>query len=56
MDVQKILGELYSERVRIEYGALALEVLEEGQGKCRGRPPKWLVEARRRLSDGPEDR
>ena len=30
---------------------LALEALEDGGAKRPGRPPKWLVEARRRLSD-----
>jgi hypothetical protein len=56
MDVQKILNELYAERARIEDAILALELLREGAGKRRrGRPPKWLVEARRRLgSEGAE--
>ena len=47
MDVHKILVELRAERDRIDS---AIEVMEElaqgGGGKRRGRPPKWLKEAR----------
>jgi len=52
MDVQKILQALYEERARIEHTILALETLADGSRKRRGRPTKWVVEARRRLGDG----
>ena len=52
MDVQKILQALYEERARIEHAILALEAVADGPRKKRGRPPKWVAEARRRLEDG----
>jgi hypothetical protein len=48
MDVTKILEELKREREQIEEAILTLERLAEGRGKRRGRPPSWLVEARKR--------
>ena len=45
MDVQKILIELRQERQQIDQSILSLERLARGQGKRRGRPPKWLKEA-----------
>ena len=57
MDVEKILRQLYEERARVENAILALELLEAGSRKRRGRPPKWIVEARRRAAaadDGAE--
>ena len=47
-DVKNMLASLYEERARIEDAILNLEALAEGRGKRRGRPPKWLVEARER--------
>lgn len=47
-DVKTMLAALYEERARIENAILSLEALARGQGKRRGRPPKWLVEARER--------
>ena len=47
-DVRKMLASLYEERARIEDAILNLEALASGRGKRRGRPPKWLVEARKR--------
>ena len=48
MDVAKILDDLRKEREQIEEAILTLERLAEGRGKRRGRPPQWLVDARRR--------
>ena len=47
MDISKILADLRSERVQIEEAIITLERLAEGRGKRRGRPPTWLVEARK---------
>lgn len=47
-DVKKMLASLYEERARIEDAILNLEALADGRGKRRGRPPKWLAEARER--------
>ena len=52
MDVQKMRQALYEERARIEHAILVLEMLADGSRKRRGRPPKWVVEVRRRLGDG----
>ncbi len=54
MDISKMLAELKDERVQIEEAILTLERLAQGSGKRRGRPPLWLVEARKRdaSSDG----
>lgn len=48
MDVAKILEDLRKERLQIEEAILTLERLAEGRGKRRGRPPRWLSEARKR--------
>ena len=48
MDLHKTLKELREERGRIEEAILSLERLLLSRGKRgRGRPPKWLSEARR---------
>lgn len=39
-----MLQELRSERAQIEEAILTLERLARGQGKRRGRPPKWMSE------------
>ena len=44
MDVQAILNELRQEREQIEEAIMSLERLARGQGKRRGRPPKWMTE------------
>lgn len=47
MDVNKILAELRAERDSIGEAILALERVGLGRGsKRRGRPPKWMVEAK----------
>jgi hypothetical protein len=43
MDITKMLLELRSERAQIEEAILALQRLASGQGKRRGRPPKWMT-------------
>ncbi|MDX2178119.1 MAG: hypothetical protein SFV18_00920 [Bryobacteraceae bacterium] len=48
MDVTKIIEDLRRERAQIEEAILTLERLAEGRGKRRGRPPRWLTEARKR--------
>ena len=48
MDISKILADLRAERVQIEEAIITLERLAEGRGKRRGRPPSWLVEARKK--------
>ncbi len=48
MDVAKMLADLKDEREQIEEAILTLERLAQGRGKRRGRPPIWLLEARKR--------
>ncbi len=48
MDVSKILGELKQEREQLEEAIMSLERLARGRGKRRGRPPSWMVEAKKR--------
>lgn len=47
MDLTKMLFQLRSEREQIEQAILVLENLAKSGGKRRGRPPKWMTEARR---------
>jgi hypothetical protein len=53
MDITKILEELRRERLQIEEAILTLERLAQGRGSRRGRPPAWLVEARKRTDPAP---
>lgn len=48
MDVTKILEELRQEREQLEEAILSLERLARGRGRRRGRPPAWMVEAKKR--------
>jgi hypothetical protein len=48
MDINKMLDELRAERDQVEQAILVLERLARGQGKRRGRPPKWMTEVKRR--------
>jgi hypothetical protein len=48
MDVTKILDELRQEREQLEEAILSLERLARGRGRRRGRPPSWMVEAKKR--------
>jgi hypothetical protein len=56
MDVAKILDELRQERDHLEEAILSLERLDRHGGKRRGRPPSWLVEAKKRPSAGDKKR
>ena len=47
MDVHKILAELYAERQGLDDAIAAMEGLASTGQRRRGRPPKWLVEARK---------
>ena len=49
MDVNKILADLRLERMQIEQAILSLEQLANHRVKRRGRPPKWMVEAKKRV-------
>jgi hypothetical protein len=42
MDVNTILKQLRDERTQLEEAILALERLQIGSGRRRGRPPKWM--------------
>jgi len=48
VDVTKILEELRQEREQLEEAILSLERLARGRGRRRGRPPSWMVEAKKR--------
>lgn len=48
MDINKMLADLRTEREQISEAIAVLERLTVGQGKRRGRPPKWLTEVKRR--------
>jgi hypothetical protein len=48
MDVSKILEELRQEGEQLEEAILSLERLARGRGRRRGRPPSWMVEAKKR--------
>lgn len=43
-----MLADLRTERDQITEAILVLERLTAGQGKRRGRPPKWMTEVKRR--------
>ena len=46
MDIEKTLQELRERRDEIDRAIVAMERLGAETGKKRGRPPKWLSEAR----------
>ena len=48
MDINKMLAELREERERVEQATQVLEQIASGQGKRRGRPPKWMTQVKRR--------
>jgi hypothetical protein len=50
MDVTKVLADLREQRQTIEETIMALERLGASQGRRRGRPPAWMVEARKRAA------
>ena len=46
MDIEAIIKQLREELAGINESILALERLEIGRGRRRGRPPAWLAEAK----------
>ena len=46
MDVHAILKALQQERELLDEAIRTLDILARGKGKRRGRPPRWLREAR----------
>lgn len=44
MDITEMLNTLKQERAQLQEAIVVLERIAAGQGKCRGRPPKWMVE------------
>jgi hypothetical protein len=48
MNIDKLLAELRTEREQLEQAILVLERMALGQGKRRGRPPKWMTQVKRR--------
>jgi hypothetical protein len=48
MDFNKMLADLRADREQVEQAIIVLEQLARGQGKRRGRPPKWMMEVKRR--------
>jgi hypothetical protein len=48
MDILKMLSDLRSERGQIEDAILVLERLARGEGRRRGRPPKWMAQTHSR--------
>lgn len=51
MDINRILEELRQEREAIDEVILLLERVEAGRTKRRGRPPRWLQEAKNAAAD-----
>src|SRR5258708_32015342 len=56
MDIIKMLSELRSERDQIEQAIVVVERLARGQGKRRGRPPKWMSEMKKDAAPDGEPR
>jgi hypothetical protein len=48
MDINKMLSDLRTEREQVAEAIIVLERLSLGQGKRRGRPPKWMTQIKRR--------
>jgi hypothetical protein len=53
MDLMKVLTDLKREREAVEEAIITLERLVRGQGKRRGRPPKWMTEMKNRAEEKP---
>ena len=50
MDVHAVLKTLHQERELLSQAIVTLEILARGAGKRRGRPPRWLRDARQEYS------
>jgi hypothetical protein len=48
MDINKMLAEIRQERDQLDEAIAVLGRLSLGQGKRRGRPPKWMTAVKRR--------
>jgi hypothetical protein len=48
MDINKMLVDLRLERDHVDEAIMVLERLLYGQGKRRGRPSKWMTQAKQR--------
>lgn len=46
MDLDRLISELYAERMRLDAAIAALERAAAGVRKRRGRPPKWMAKVR----------
>jgi hypothetical protein len=46
MDINKMLNDLRMELEQVSEAIVVLERLSLGQGKRRGRPPKWMTEVK----------
>jgi hypothetical protein len=51
MDLIKLIADLRVELKQVEQTIQTLEAMAGGDGKRRGRPPKWLTEARQREAE-----
>ena len=56
MDVHKIVAELYEELTRIDAAIAAMESFATTGQRRRGRPPKWLTDARKNVEDDKKDK
>ena len=54
MDVHAVLKTLHQERKLLDEVIAALEILARGTGKRRGRPPRWLRDARQEYLSPPK--
>jgi hypothetical protein len=48
MNIEKMLGELKTEREGVEQAIMVLERMASGREKHCGRPPKWVPGTKRR--------
>jgi hypothetical protein len=53
MDLTKPIAELRRQRDKLDEAIHALERLAQSHGSRRGRPPKWLAEARAEDASAP---
>ncbi len=54
MDLHSILKQLHEQLAKVNSSIQALERIEGGKPRGRGRPPKWLAEAK--AADAPKRR
>jgi len=56
MDLPNILKQLHNDLANLNATIQALEQMEVSTPRRRGRPPKWLVEAKRQSGSKPRGR